>query len=491
MANCKKLVLPGGQTRYVVDYYDLDRKRRKERFRTYREAQDRLGQILRDQQTGELRPRVQDLTFRELVDEFRLSRFPEIRENTRTDYVHGLDHYLLPTLGPRKLKTIKRADIEALRTAVRDKAIKGRGKTGIRTANKVLTLVKMVFNHAVDVGYLARSPAKGVKPLPDTTDEKRERVDGAILTAPELHRLFEYCTPRWRLRIMTAALTGLRAGELLGLTWGHVDFANARVRVRRALVRGKLARLKTAHAVRDVPLASQLVAELKRWQLACPPSELDLVFPTNEGCPESPSNLINRGLYPALRRAGLRAIRIHDLRHCYASLLIDAGEPLLVVSRLLGHSGIRITADTYGHLMPDTVEGVGQRLGDRIFGASEVRDEDGNFLDTFSDSAEECSEESAEVVDLTGGPCWIRTNDHRIKSRTIYAFLLHATLSYSAQVTDSAARPGTSRSVPMCGYVPFGVSQCTEFARNDHRNSTPLVRDVALRRNTCYGPVTT
>jgi hypothetical protein len=167
-----------------------------------------------------------------------------------------------------------------------------------------------------------------------------------------------------------------------------------------------------------VPLPSQLVAKLKRWQLACPASKLDLVFPTNGGSPESPSNLINRGLHPALRRAGLPKTRFHDLRHCYASLLIDAGEPLLVVSRLLGHSSIKITADTYGHLMPDIVEGVGQRLGDRVFASSDQQD--GNFMGTFDDSGAAPSEETAQVIVLNGGPCWVRTNDHRIKSPVLY-----------------------------------------------------------------------
>ena len=217
---------------------------------------------------------------------------------------------------------------------------------------------------------------------------------------------------------MTAALTGLREGELLGLTWGDLDWSNPRVHVRQALVRGKLMEPKTPYALRSVPLPSQLIVELKRWQIACPPSELDLVFPNNAGHPESPTNLINRGLHPALRRAGLRKIRFHDLRHCYASLLIDAGEPLLVVSRLLGHSSIKITADTYGHLMPDIVEGIAQRLGDRIFADSDR--ESGNFLGTSDNSDSESSAETAQVTDLIGGPYRNRTYDQWIKSPVLY-----------------------------------------------------------------------
>lgn len=159
MAKIKKLTLSNGDTRYRVDYYDLSRKRRKERYRTYREATARLGEILQQQDTGELRPRAADITFRKLTDEFRLARFIKVRENTRNDYAIMLDRYLLPALGPRKLRTIRRSQIETLRGSFRDKAVRGRGTTGVRTANKCLTLLKSILKYAVEHGYLARNPA--------------------------------------------------------------------------------------------------------------------------------------------------------------------------------------------------------------------------------------------------------------------------------------------------------------------------------------------
>jgi len=225
MAKVQKITLSNGEKRYRVDYYDLDRKRRKERFRTYREATARLGEILQQRETGELRPRAADITFRELTEEFRLARFIE---NTRFDYANTLDRFLVPALGPRKLRTIKRSDIESLRGFFRDKAVQGKGTTGVRTANKCLTLLKSILKYAVAHGYLARNPADGVKALATPSNEKRIRVDGAVLAPDELQRLFQHCADRWRTRIMTAALTGLREGELLGLTWGDIDWASQR-----------------------------------------------------------------------------------------------------------------------------------------------------------------------------------------------------------------------------------------------------------------------
>ena len=359
-----------------------------------------------------------------LTDTFRLTRFAEVRENTKNDYTMTLDRYLIPALGQRKLRTISRADAEVLRASIRDKAFQGRGKTGIRTTNKCLALLKTVLNFAVEHGYLVRNPAKGVKALPTPSNEKRKRVDGAVMTPTELQLLFRHCTDRWRTRIITCALTGLRSGELLGLTWGNIDWVNQRIRIRHALVHGKLQEPKTPYALRTVPLPSQLITELKRWHLVCPPSELDLVFPNDAGHPESRANLISRGLHPALRRAGLPRMRFHDLRHCYASLLIDAGEPLMVVSPLLGHSSIKITADTYGHLMPDMVTGVGQRLGDRVFGSTPSKD--GNFLGTFADSALKTGEKTSQATDLNGAPGGIRTPDTLVRSQVLYPAELRA-----------------------------------------------------------------
>jgi integrase len=141
---------------------------------------------------------------------------------------------------------------------------------------------------------------------------------------------------RYRLMIQIAVFTGMRQGETLGLKWGDIDWNSRQIHVRRAWKEGAFTEPKTRHSVRRVDLPESLVLDLKKWKLRCPKGELDLVFPNGAGNPDTHANLLQRGFYPALRRAGLRKIRWHDLRHTFASLMLASGEDIVRVSRLLG-----------------------------------------------------------------------------------------------------------------------------------------------------------
>jgi integrase len=109
-----------------------------------------------------------------------------------------------------------------------------------------------------------------------------------------------------------------------------------------------------------------LVNELREWRIACPKGHHDLVFPNLVGNPISAANLLQRGFYPALRRAGLRQI-FHDLRHTFASLLIAAGEDIVRVSRLLGHASPTITLKVYSHMLPAEHYTTASRLTELVF----------------------------------------------------------------------------------------------------------------------------
>jgi integrase len=125
---------------------------------------------------------------------------------------------------------------------------------------------------------------------------------------------------------MTAVLTGAREGELIGLQWGDVDWLNSQLHIRRTFNHGKFMEPKSKASRRKIDLAPELVHELKKWRLAYPKGETDLVFPTEDGTPENAANLLYRRFSPALRRAGLPRMRFHNLRHTYASLRIAQGE---------------------------------------------------------------------------------------------------------------------------------------------------------------------
>jgi integrase len=107
-----------------------------------------------------------------------------------------------------------------------------------------------------------------------------------------------------------------------------------------------------------IDLAAELVYKLKKWKLAFPKGELDLLFPTEDRTPENTANLLYRRFFPPLRREGLPRMRVHNLRHTYANLLIAEGEHPKYIQSQLGHSSINVTMDIYGHLM----ESVNQKM---------------------------------------------------------------------------------------------------------------------------------
>ena len=109
-----------------------------------------------------------------------------------------------------------------------------------------------------------------------------------------------------------------------------------------------------------------MVAKLKEWKLACSPNVNNLVFPNKAGNPINHNNLIQRHFYPALEKAGLPKIRFHDLRHTYASLLIEQGENIKYIQSQLGHSSPTVTLNVYAHLMKSVNQEAASKLEDKI-----------------------------------------------------------------------------------------------------------------------------
>jgi integrase len=164
---------------------------------------------------------------------------------------------------------------------------------------------------------------------------------------------------------VVAVTTGMRQGELLALRWKDVDLDARALRVHATLIMTKsgmeFAEPKSARSRRQISLTLIAIAALRRHRAAQLEERLrvaatwtdhDLVFASEVGGPLDGSNVLRRSFYPLLRRAGLPHIRFHDLRHSAATLMLSRGVPLKIVSEILGHSQISITADTYMHVTP-------------------------------------------------------------------------------------------------------------------------------------------
>jgi integrase len=177
-----------------------------------------------------------------------------------------------------------------------------------------------------------------------------------VLGPAEIHRLLDAAAPDARTFLLTAVTTGMRRGELLGLRSGDVDWEMRRVWVRRSVDKdGRFQQPKTRTSVRAIDASTTLVAALREHRMASRFKDVDdLVFPSEKGTSLDGGNAVRRFFAPALRRAKLPAMRFHDLRHSFTSLLIAQGEHPKYISEQLGHASVQITLDRYGHLLPQS-----------------------------------------------------------------------------------------------------------------------------------------
>ena len=279
------------------------------------------------------------------------------------DWVHG---------GPGYLGRVERA--RARERARAEGA--GRAPTFVsvgrsaKTVTNAIVLLREMLGHAVEWGYLARNPAVGVRrPRDDRRSEERIRV----LSPDEIRRLLEAADSSFtRTLLLTALGPGLRRGELLALTWADLDWEEARLWVRRSVAKdGTMRQPKSRSSVRAVVLIPSLASALGSLRAASRFQEpSDLVFPSELGTPLDGDNMVRRHLKPTLRAAGLPDLRFHDLRHCYATLLIRQGAHLRFIADQLGHSSADLVMRTYGHLLADSYDDERGKLEAALFGGS-------------------------------------------------------------------------------------------------------------------------
>lgn len=216
-----------------------------------------------------------------------------------------------------------------------------------KTVSNEAMVMKQLFKYARKWGYIKVNPAD------DVVRPKTQETEIQILNPVEVRRLVEKADSLYKIAFLTAFLTGLRAGELWALKWSDIDWNSNRLFVNRSIWKGNFQKPKTKKSIRKVDLTQQLMSELKKWRLACPLSDLDLIFPSVNGGTTNHINMMNRVFYPALKRAGLRQVSFHSLRHSNASIRIQGGQNIKYISEQLGHSSIRTTLDIYGHLFED------------------------------------------------------------------------------------------------------------------------------------------
>ena len=278
---------------------------------------------------------------------------PSVRPTTYESYEIQSRVHIAPILGHYHLSKLSPQHIQAY--------LKNRLETELsaKTVKYHLSVLRMALGQALKWGLVARNVAMLVDP------PRVEKYEVQPITS-EQAREFLQAVQGDRLEVLfTVALSlGLRRGESLGLKWSDISFEDHTLRVNHSLqrIQGKLVlsepKTKTSRRVLDLP--DVLISKLREHRthqleekLAAGPywTDTGLVFTTRLGTPVDPRH-VKRRLDPLLKKAKLPHYRIHDLRHFFASLLLAQNVPLKVVSDILGHSRISITADLYTHVLP-------------------------------------------------------------------------------------------------------------------------------------------
>lgn len=369
----------------LVMGYDSEGKPIRKYFygRTRREVQEKLEAAKAEARAGIL-TEPQKVSLGEWLSrwlEFYVKN--RVRLKTYSLYHNAVYKHIIPDLGKKPLQKLTTAELQAFYVRkLKSGRLDGKGGLSTRMVHLFHQVINGALKQAVREGLMVRNPAEAVK-LP-----RLRYGEMRPLTSQEVRRLLEAARGhRLYPALLLELATGLRRGELFALRWRDVDLEQGLVHVRRILHRVQTpngpARTalvfeepKTEKSKRTVPVPGNVVAELRahrarREEEARHSGEVfkdeNLVFTTSTGKPVDPDNL-NRWYKELLRKAGLPPVRFHDLRHTFATLLLEADEHPKVVQEMLGHSRVGITLDLYTHVRPDLMRRAAEKVGEILRG---------------------------------------------------------------------------------------------------------------------------
>lgn len=293
-------------------------------------------------------------------------RTDRVKQSTLSDYTYRLERWIYPTFRSQQLGAVTEYAVSQWMSEMRARGL------AVTTINGARRVLQMVMDHAQKSGVIGLNPVALVPPLKGQYGEQtQKREPWSAHEARAALRALE--SKPAELVVLLGLSLGLRRGEALALRWSDISLTEGTLRVARTYSRvtiyeggkrrsvGRFDTPKTVSSARVLPLpevlrvalgrqatrqAEQRVQAGDRWV------EQDLLITSSVGGPLDPS-AVRRQYESALSRAGLRYIRLHDLRHTAATLALQAGEPIDLVSQALGHSDVRMTKSIYAPNVPN------------------------------------------------------------------------------------------------------------------------------------------
>lgn len=327
-------------------YRDAAGKEHARHFPRKVDAQRWLDEVTASVVTGMyVDPRAGSITFREYAEGWRASQ--PYRPSTADVVRVALVNRVYPLIGDVPLSSFTPDTVQAVVKRLQETYAPS-------TVEVTYSYVSTVFKAAVGSRRIASTPCVGIK-LPEVVKAKV-----VPLEVDKVFALADAMPERYRAMVILAAGTGMRQGEVFGLTVDRVEFLKRRIIVDRQLrgVEGDkpvFGPPKTPTSDREIPLPQVVADALAEHIKNFPPGEDGLVFTVPEGTPMRKSSFWSVW-QRATKDAGISGNGFHALRHHYASVLIRAGESVKVVQARLGHKSAQETLDTYAHLWPDSDE---------------------------------------------------------------------------------------------------------------------------------------
>ena len=383
--------------RLFLDYYDQFGERHRDLLPkgiTKKAAKKELKNKEDLIDKGVIMSKTKTSLFSEVAKEWLEYKKPKVRETT-WEVIEGMIRNHFHDLNDLKINQITTATIEKWITAKQTEGVH------ILTLRKILVTLGQIMAYAVRHKLIGHNP---VTEAERPKDQRTQEMEIRILNPSEIRALLEAVEDqKHRTLFLMAIMTGARQGELLGLKWGDLDLEKKQVYIQRTFNNGREFPTKTKGSKRKIDLSPTLLTELKKWKLACPKTkpdprnpdgpeiEIELMFPNEAGEHIDKNNMIKRYFEPALGKAGIIEIekekekvegtkkikvsrkikgpkvRFHDLRHTFASLLIEQGENIKYIQTQLGHSTPVVTLTVYAHLMKETNQEAVERLENTIF----------------------------------------------------------------------------------------------------------------------------
>ncbi len=339
-----------------VGYGTNGKRRRKTVYgKTKGESQEKLRKVAGEVAAG--RPiEAQKITIANHLDRWLRAIKQSVAPATHDRYESSIKHQLKPQIGGIRLAKLEPAHVEQLYLDLRDAGCSPRS---IQLAGITLGAA---LKHAVRVRLIPFNPAQGIaKP-------RVPRKELSVWNSDQV-AVFLKATEGDRLHAMYVVelASGLRQGELFALEWPDIDFDKCRLTVSRSLeeLRGKV-RIKEPKTGRGrqivMPRFSMKALREHRKSMLAEGNIAGAVFCAPEGGHLRKGNVYRRSFMPLVKSAGVPKIRFHDLRHTHATLLLLAGENVKVVSERLGHANVKVTLDTYAHVLPSMQKAAADKL---------------------------------------------------------------------------------------------------------------------------------